>query len=102
MLALGFILPIRDLCRNPKAVGVSAHATEWMWSQDNLQEPAHHVGFRDQARVVRPGVASRAVLLSVNTFSQLFVCLLFFSLEIRYFREVQFLSAEVSWKTRRF
>lgn len=77
LLALGFILPIRDLCRNPKAVGVSAHATKWMWSQDNLQEPAHHVGFRDQARVVRPGVASRAVLLSISTFSQLFRVLAF-------------------------
>lgn len=72
LLALGFILPIRDLGRNPKAVGVGARAAEWMWSQDNFQEPAHHVGFRDQARVVRPGVASRAVLLSINTSSQLF------------------------------
>ena len=62
LLALGFILLIRDLYSNAKAVGVGAHATEWMWtSQDNLQKPAYHMGFRDQARVFRPGVAVKPV-----------------------------------------
>lgn len=103
LLALGFILLIRDLCNNPKAVDVGAHAAEWMWrSQDNLQEPAQHwvlglkLGFSGLGEAVEPSC------LSVNTLHSSSVRLLFFSLEIPYFREVQFSSAEVSWRTGRF
>lgn len=89
MLARGFILLIRDLYSNPKAVGVGAHATEWMSrSQDNLQEPAQHWVLGSSSGFKAWGRQSSRPCLSVNTLHSSSVCLLFFSLEIPYFNLV--------------